>query len=149
MPDSYSDLFLQTTDLKLKGPLFTETTKILRPRPASGNLVQRVPLSFFTFLTLPAKPDDTEGHPFQFFSALFFENIFCLQRFPRSILLKFPLVKYEVKRYIRTFDVISELYCFLLMRRRWFESILKTALVEPLDIAPTLDVPVFSFPGVP
>ena len=53
MPDSYSDFFLQTTDLTLKGPLFfTETTKLLdRPIPASGNLGQRVPPFMFPFLT--------------------------------------------------------------------------------------------------
>ena len=52
MADSYSDpfflFFLQTTDLTMKGPLFTETTKTTKlldqPSLASGNLVHRVPL---------------------------------------------------------------------------------------------------------
>ena len=57
------------------------------------------------------------------------------------ILLKFPLVISGVKRYIRTFDVISELYCVSVRRRRRFENrsfsskrpthISKTALFQP------------------
>ena len=53
MPDSYSDLFfLQTTDIRLQGPLFTETTKLLdRPRPVSGNAssAKEFPFHFFFF----------------------------------------------------------------------------------------------------
>ena len=39
-----------------------------------------------------------------------------------SILLKSPLVTSGVKRYIRTFDVISELLCVLVRRVRRFEN---------------------------
>ena len=41
---------------------------------------------------------------------------------PPPILLKSPLGISELKRYIRTFDVISELYCVLLRRRERFEN---------------------------
>ena len=49
-------------------------------------------------------------------------EFFCLQRFPLSISLKSSLVISGVKRYIGTFDVISELYCILLRRRRRFKN---------------------------
>ena len=61
MPDFYSDLsffffFLQSTDLTLEGPLFTETTKLVdQASDASGNaytLAQRVPPFMFTFLNV-------------------------------------------------------------------------------------------------
>ena len=53
-----------------------------------------------------------KGPPLNFF--IFKRNIQNRTRLegPLSILLKFPLVLSGVKRYIRTFDVISELYCF-------------------------------------
>ena len=46
--------FLQTTILTLIGPLFRLETILkppeqMRPSPAKGDLVQRVPLSFFHF----------------------------------------------------------------------------------------------------
>ena len=71
MHDSYCDPF---QDLILKGPLFLQ--KLLdRPIPASGNIVQRVPLSCFPFLTLHTTERD-QRFPVNFFRycATFFEN---------------------------------------------------------------------------
>ena len=61
--------------------------------------------------------------PFQFlFGAVrFFLKIFP-SKVPPSILLKSPFVISGVKRYIRTFDVISELYCAFVRWRRRFEN---------------------------
>ena len=78
-----------------------------------------------------------KGPPFSFFSALGIFFISLSPKGPLSILLEYLLVMPGVKRYIRTFDVISELYCVLIRRRRRFENrsfpthILKTALFEP------------------
>ena len=57
-----------------------------------------------------------------FFSALKLFRKKMTPKGPPSILLKCPLVISGEKRYIRTFDVISELYCVLLRRRRRFEN---------------------------
>ena len=51
MPDSYSDFFLQTTDLTLIGPLFTETTKTTQAKSDQCKLSAEVPPFIFTFLT--------------------------------------------------------------------------------------------------
>ena len=51
MPDSYSDFFLQTTDLTQKGPLFTETTKTTKAKSGQRKRSAKGPLSFFTILT--------------------------------------------------------------------------------------------------
>ena len=48
MPDSYSDpFFLQTTDLTLIGPLFTETTKTTEAKSGQRKLSAKGPLSIF------------------------------------------------------------------------------------------------------
>ena len=52
MPDdSYSDFFLQATDLKLIGPLFTETTKTTQAKSGQSKLNPKDPpfdfLKFF------------------------------------------------------------------------------------------------------
>ena len=83
-----------------------------------------------------------------------FVEIFLSPKDP-SILLKSLLLISEVKRYIRVFDVISELYCVLLRRRRMFGNksfsrnrpthILRTVRFLSLDIAPTLGVTVSFF----
>ena len=49
MPDSYSDLFLQTTDITLIGPLFTETTKSTKAKSGQCKLSAKDPP--FIFLT--------------------------------------------------------------------------------------------------
>ena len=81
MPDYSSDLFfsffLQTTILTLIGPLFTILRRArgqVRPRQT---LLQRVPLSFFTFSRKHTKPDVPKGSPLWIFFGtvrLFFEN---------------------------------------------------------------------------
>ena len=53
MPDSYSDFFLQTTELTTIGPLFTETTKTTQTQAKSGQgklSAKGPPFVFFTFL---------------------------------------------------------------------------------------------------
>ena len=49
MPDSYGDPFI--SDLTLKGPLFTETTKTAETKSGQRKLGAKSPLLFFTFLT--------------------------------------------------------------------------------------------------
>ena len=51
----------------------------------------------------------------------FFLKFFCLQRVLFDF-IEVPLVISGVKGYIRTFDVISELYCVLIRRRCRFEN---------------------------
>ena len=55
MPDSYSDFFLQLTDLTLIGPLFTETTKTTEAKSGQGKLDAKGPLSFFNFFNVTYK----------------------------------------------------------------------------------------------
>ena len=43
MPDFYSDFFLQTTDLTLIGPLFTETTETTQVKFGHLNLSAQGP----------------------------------------------------------------------------------------------------------
>ena len=64
-----------------------------------------------------------KGPPFHFFfgAMRFFANFSCLKRTP-SILLKSRLVISGIKRHIRTFDVISDLYCIFVRRRRRSEN---------------------------
>ena len=60
--------FLQTTDLTLKGPFFTETTKLRdRPIPSSGNIVQRVPPFMFPFLNVTYKTERFKNKRFFLF----------------------------------------------------------------------------------
>ena len=69
----------------------------LRPSSTNANLLQRVPLSFFTFLRNLQNRKTPKGPPFQFFSALcefFFENFQCLKRVPPSDFLIFCNRKY-------------------------------------------------------
>ena len=51
MLDSYSDFFLQTTDLTLIGPLFTEATKTTQAKSSHRKLSAKAPPLFFTFQT--------------------------------------------------------------------------------------------------
>ena len=99
------------------------------------------------------KSDQCKGSPFHFLALWdFFRILFCLQRVPRSNLLKSPLVISELKRYVRTFDVISEQYCVLLRRMWRFENksfpmktsdaCFENCVFWALDIEPTLDVTV-------
>ena len=59
--------------------------RLLRPSQANGNLVQRVPPSFFTFLRNLQNRKRPKGPPFNFFSGLceiFFENFLRSQKCP-------------------------------------------------------------------
>ena len=88
IPDLTLTFFLQTTDLKLKGPLFTETTKTTEVKSVYCNLqTGRNPPSIFSSL-------------WDFFSS------FLSPKGPLIDLTEVPLVISKVKRYIRTFDVI-------------------------------------------
>ena len=72
LPNSYSDPFFPP-DHRPHTERSTFSQKLLRllkPSPASGNLVQRIPVSMFYILMLPTKLDETKGSPFQIFSAL-------------------------------------------------------------------------------
>ena len=71
MPDTYSDLIL-TTDLTLKGPLFTETTKTNEAKYGQRKLGAKGPsFKFFYFLNcVTHKTGRDRGSLFQFFSAL-------------------------------------------------------------------------------
>ena len=78
--------------------------------PANGNaskLVQRVPFFIYSILNVRCKTCP----PYNFFPycATIFEK-FLSPNGPPLILLEYSLVISGVKRYIRTFDVISELY---------------------------------------
>ena len=73
MPNSYSDpSFLQTTDLTLIGPLFTQTSKTTEAKSDQWKLSAKCPHFHFLklFLMLPAKPDETEVPFFSFFPAM-------------------------------------------------------------------------------
>ena len=135
-----------STDLTLKGPLFTEATETTKPlhlsSPASGNLVQT--LSFmFSFLNVTYKTEQDENVPFSIFSALrlrIFLNvsqwspfkiiIFCLifgflNKYPPKFFfntVRILEVRKKILRYIRIFNVICELHCVLLRRKRRFEN---------------------------
>ena len=68
------------------------------------------------FLNVTYKTGRDWRPPFPLFPALCdFSNFFCLQRVQPLILLKSPFVISWLKRYIRTFDVISELYCVFII----------------------------------
>ena len=58
--------------------------RLLRPSPANANLVQRVPLSFLTFLRNLQNQKRLKCPPFQFFRhcATFFENFLMSQKSP-------------------------------------------------------------------
>ena len=69
----------------------------LRPSSTNANLLQRVPLSFFTFFCNLQNRKTPKGPSVQFFSALcdfFFENFYCLKRVPLSDFLIFCNRKY-------------------------------------------------------
>ena len=72
IPDCSSDLFfLQITDLTLKGPLFTETTKTTKAKSGQQKLSPKGP--FFHFLLFRGNLQNRtslKGPPFDFFSAL-------------------------------------------------------------------------------
>ena len=107
MFDSYSDpFFLQTTDLTLKGPLFTETTKTTKAKSGQQKLrAKGPPFIFFYFFNVTYKTGRDLRVPISIFFRRYeiFSKFFCLQSFPPSILLKSPLVISEVKRYIQKF----------------------------------------------
>ena len=55
MSESYSDFFLQTTDLTLIGPLFTETTKTTQAKSGQGKLSAKGPPFIFYFFNVTYK----------------------------------------------------------------------------------------------
>ena len=84
----------------------------------ASKLSQRVPPFSFYFLNAQhTKPDETKGSSFIFSALRLFLKIF-VSKGPPLILLKSPLVISGIKRYIRNFDLIPELYC-VFVRRRW------------------------------
>ena len=85
----------------------------------ASNSVQKVPPFFFLLFKRNIQIlTRLKGPTFQFrHCATFFER-FLSSEGPTSILLKPPLIISRVKHYIRTVDVISELY-FVLLSRRW------------------------------
>ena len=89
----------------------------------ASKLSQRGPLFSFCFLNVTYKTGWDERVPLSFFfgAVRFFANFSCLKRTP-SILLESSLVISGIKRYIRTFDVIPELYCIFVRRRRRSEN---------------------------
>ena len=58
--------FLQTTELTLIGPIFTETTKTTEAKSGQRKLSAKGPPFNFLNLMLPAKPDETKGSPLIF-----------------------------------------------------------------------------------
>ena len=87
--------------------------QFVQPNEYLGNaskLLQRVPPFSFYFLNVTYKTGS--------FGAVKLLSSKC----PPTILLKSPVVMSRVKRYIRTFDVISKLYCVFVRKRRRSEN---------------------------
>ena len=70
-------LFLQTTDLTLMVHVLQKLLKVLRPGPANANLVQRVPLSFFTFLRNLQNRTRLKGPLFDYFGTVRLSCVHC------------------------------------------------------------------------
>ena len=109
------------------------------------------PFQFLLFKRNPQNRMRPKGLSIFFRRSETFE-IFLSSKCPPSILLKSALVISGVKRYIRTFDAISELFCVFVKRRSENEFFMKMSYAYfksapyevfwALDMAPTLDVPV-------
>ena len=89
-----------------------------------SRLSQMVPPFSFYFLSVTyTKPDETKGSPFSiFFGAVrLFFDFFCLQR-TTFVFIEVRARNIQVKRYIRTLNVLSEPFCIFVRRRHRSES---------------------------
>ena len=141
-PDYYSHsffkFFLVFQDSLECDEIFVQFVQLNKYLGNAPKLVQRVPpFIFLIFKGNIQNRTKLKGPPFHVFSAQCnFFRIFLSPKCPPFDFIEVPLVISGAKRYIRIFDIISELYRVLLSRRRRFENrspthTLKTSLFDP------------------
>ena len=104
----------------LVGYVFVQFVQLNDYLGAASKLLEKVLPFVFSFSKVAYKTRIKGTLSFFWHCETFFD--FLSPKSPPSILLKSPLVKSGVKRYIGSFDVISELYCVLLRRMRRFAN---------------------------
>ena len=101
-----------------KSRIFVQFVQLNEYLGTASKLLQRARFQFLLFKHNVQNRTRLKGVPLSVFfrnCETFFRKHFLPSKGPPSLLLKSPLVIFGVKRYIRTFDVISE-QCFVLVR---------------------------------
>ena len=123
-PDYYYHSFFQ--DSLECDEIFVQFVQLNEYLRSASKIFQRVPFHFLLFKRNIQNRARLKGFPFNYFSVFwhcgFFSNFFVSKASKFFQNYGNLDVKSGVKRYIRIFDVISELYCVILWRTRRFDN---------------------------